>query len=130
MVYCGGGRAWRLAQVQENDKPVLIYSTFPSQETAEAAGRALVERRLAACVNILPGMTSIYRWEGAIAREAEVVMMIKTRQSLSAEVMAVVKQLHPYSNPALVVLPVLDGAPDYIRWLLDETVRASADGVE
>lgn len=116
--------------MQENDKPVLIYSTFPSQETAEAAGRALVERRLAACVNILPGMTSIYRWEGAIAREAEVVMMIKTRQSLSAEVMAVVKQLHPYSNPALVVLPVLDGAPDYIRWLLDETVRASADGVE
>ncbi len=50
--------------MQENDKPVLIYSTFPSPEAAEAVGRELVERRLAACVNILPGMTSIYRWEG------------------------------------------------------------------
>jgi periplasmic divalent cation tolerance protein len=128
MVYCGIGRAWRLAQVNENDKPVLIYSTFPSSETAEAAGRALVERRLVACVNILPGMTSIYRWEGAIACDAEVVMIIKTRQSLAAEAMAAVKPLHPYANPALLVLPVLDGAADYVRWLLDETRPAAADG--
>ena len=56
--------------MHENDKPVLVYSTFPSLDAAEAAGRELVERRLAACVNILPGMTSIYRWEGAIARDS------------------------------------------------------------
>ena len=68
--------------MQENDKPVLIYSTFPSPEAAEAVGRELVEGRLAACVNILPGMTSIYRWEGAIARDSEAVMIIKTRRDL------------------------------------------------
>jgi hypothetical protein len=56
--------------VQENDKPVLIYSTFPTPEAAAAVGNALVEGRLAACVNIIPGMTSIYRWEGKIAKEA------------------------------------------------------------
>jgi periplasmic divalent cation tolerance protein len=111
--------------VQENDKPVLIYSTFPSPETAEAAGRALVERRLAACVNILPGMTSIYRWEGAVTRDSEAVMIIKTRQSLANEVIAAVKPLHPYSNPALVVVPLAGGADAYIDWLLAETTGAA-----
>jgi len=107
--------------VQENDKPVLIYSTFPSPEAAETAGRALVERRLAACVNILPGMVSIYRWEGAIARDSEAVMIIKTRASLAERVVAEVKALHTYANPALVVLPVVGGAEAYLAWLLGET---------
>ena len=113
--------------MQENDKPVLIYSTFPSPETAEAAGRALVEKRLAACVNILPGMTSIYRWEGAIARDSEAVMIVKTRQSLANEVIAAVKPLHPYTNPALLVVPIVGGAASYVDWVLAETA-AAADG--
>ena len=87
--------------MQENDKPVLIYSTFPSPEAAEAVGQQLVAARLAACVNILPGMTSIYRWEGAIARESEAVMIIKTRASLALRVMEMVKASHSYANPAL-----------------------------
>jgi periplasmic divalent cation tolerance protein len=107
--------------VQENNKPVLIYSTFPSPEAAEAVGRELVERRLAACVNILPGMTSIYRWEGAIARDSEAVMIIKTRGSLAEKVIESVKARHSYTNPALVVLPILHGSAEYLRWLNDET---------
>jgi periplasmic divalent cation tolerance protein len=107
--------------VQGNDKPVLIYATFPSPEAAELIGLALVERRLAACVNVLPGMTSIYRWEGKIARDQEVVMIIKTRHSLADAVIAEVKQQHSYSNPALVVLPVIGGSADYLRWLTEET---------
>ncbi len=107
--------------MQENDKPVLIYSTFPSADAAEAVGRKLVERRLAACVNILPGMTSIYRWEGAIARDNEAVMVIKTRRSLAERVIAEVKPLHPYANPALIVLLIDGGAADYTGWLLAET---------
>jgi periplasmic divalent cation tolerance protein len=114
-------QGWRLAQVQENDKPVLIYATFPSHEAAEAIGRALVERRLAACVNVLGGMTSIYRWEGKIARDQEAVMIIKTRQSLADAVIAEVKRQHSYSNPALVVLPIVGGSADYVRWLGEET---------
>jgi len=121
MVLWGWARRGRLAQVQENDKPVLIYSTFPSPEAAEAVGRELVERRLAACVNILPTMTSIYRWDGAIARDAEAVMIIKTRRSLACRVMDEVKTRHSYDNPALLVVEVADGAAEYLRWLLDET---------
>ena len=107
--------------MQENDKPVLIYSTFPSPEAAEAVGRELVDRRLAACVNILPGMTSIYRWEGAIARDSEAVMIIKTRQSLSGQAIEAVQSRHSYTNPALVVLPILGGSAEYLRWLQEET---------
>jgi periplasmic divalent cation tolerance protein len=129
MVVMGGGgaRRGRLAQVQENDKPVLIYSTFPSPEAAEAVGRELVERRLAACVNILPGMTSIYRWEGAIARDSEAVMIVKTRGSLADKVIEAVKARHSYTNPALVVLPILDGSPEYLRWLGEETAAPDND---
>ena len=112
--------------MQENDKPVLVYSTFPSLDAAEAVGRELVERRLAACVNILPGMTSIYRWDGAIARDAEVVMIIKTRASLADPAIAAVKALHTYTNPALIVVPIIGGSADYLRWLCEETSDPAA----
>ncbi len=100
--------------MDENDKPVLIYSTFPSPAEAERIGGALVDRGLAACVNILPGMTAIYVWEGKRQRETEAVMIIKTRASLADTVIAEARKLHPYTNPALVVLPVdrrLGGLP-------------------
>jgi periplasmic divalent cation tolerance protein len=114
-------KAWRLAQVQENDKHVVVYSTFPSSEAAEAVGRELVERRLAACVNILPGMTSIYRWEGSINHDQEAVMIIKTLQSQADAVIATVKEHHSYTNPALLVLPVVGGSAEYLRWLSRES---------
>jgi periplasmic divalent cation tolerance protein len=88
-------------------------------------GRQLVEQRLAACVNILPGMTSIYRWEGKIACDSEVVMIIKTRQSLAEPGIAAVRQQHPYTNPALLVLPVEGGSGDYLAWLLEETAASA-----
>ncbi len=113
--------------MQENDKSVLIYSTFPSPEAAEVVGRELVERRLAACINILHPMTSIYRWENAIVRDSEAVMIIKTRLSLSGRVIEEAKKLHPYTNPALVVLPIIDGSQDYVRWLLGETQAPSTE---
>jgi periplasmic divalent cation tolerance protein len=111
----------RLAQVQENDKPVLVYSTFPSVEAAERVGRALVEGKLAACVNILPGMVSVYCWEGRIERGAEAVMIIKTRTSLAERVAAEVRARHAYENPALLVLPVLGGSDDFLAWIMAGT---------
>ena len=111
--------------MQENDKPVLIYATFPSPEAAEAVGQQLVAARAAACVNILPGMTSIYRWEGAIARDSEAVMIIKTRAGLALRVMEMVKASHSYANPALLVLPILGGSADYLRWLEEQTAPES-----
>lgn len=107
--------------MQENDKAVLVYSTFPTPAAAEAEGAALVEAGLAACVNILPGMISIYVWEGKRHRDAEVVMLVKTRRSLADRVVAAIRGRHPYDNPALIVLPVDGGSADYIRWLLERT---------
>jgi len=112
--------------VQENDKPVIVYSTFPSVTSAETAGERLVEQKLAACVNILPGMTSIYRWEGKIARDSEAVMFIKTRASLAGSVISAVKAQHPYSNPALLVIPIEGGAEAYLAWLFGETALPQA----
>lgn len=107
--------------MQENDKAVLVYSTFPTLEAAEAEGAALVEAGLAACVNILPGMVSIYVWNGARHRDSEVVMIVKTRSSLAGRVIAEVASRHPYENPALLVLQVDGGSAPFIDWIQTQT---------
>jgi periplasmic divalent cation tolerance protein len=107
--------------VSEPNQAVMIYATYPSIVEAQTAGRALVERRLCACVNILPGMVSFYWWQGKIERGDEVVMIVKTRASLAAAVRAAVKQMHSYSTPAILVIPVNDVDPDYHAWIIAET---------
>ena len=113
----------RLAQLQENDKPVLIYSTCPSAAEAERIGTVLVDRGLAACVNILPGMTAIYIWEGKRQRDAEAAMIVKTRASLADTAIAEARKLHPYSNPAFVMLPIDGGSEDFLRWIAEQTAQ-------
>jgi len=109
--------------LDENNKCVLIYSTFPSPAEAERVGGELVDRGLAACVNVLPGMTAIYVWEGKRQREAEAVMIIKTRADLAETAIAEARKLHPYSNPALVVLPIDGGSQDFLRWIGEQTQK-------
>lgn len=109
--------------MSENNKRVLIYATFPSAEVAESIGGALVDQGLAACVNVLPGMTAIYVWEGKRQRDTEAVMIIKTRAELADRAIADVRKTHPYSNPALVVLPVIGGSADFLNWIGEQTVR-------
>jgi periplasmic divalent cation tolerance protein len=108
-----------------NDKPVLIYSTYPSAEEAERIGGALVDRGLAACVNVFPGMTSIYIWEGKRERGSEAAMLIKTRASLADRAIAEARKLHPYSNPAFLVLPITGGSEDFLRWIAEQTAKPS-----
>ena len=103
------------------ERTVFVYTTYPSVVEAEQAGRSLVERRLCACVNILPGMVSIYRWQGAIERGDETVMIIKTRAALAEAVRAAVKQMHSYTTPAILVLPIEHVDADYNAWLMAET---------
>ena len=109
--------------MDQDDKPVLIYSTYPSAADAERIGGALVDGGLAACVNILPGMTSIYVWEGKRQRDAEAAMIIKTRAGLADAAIAEARKLHPYSNPAFVVLPVDGGSQDFLRWIMEQTAK-------
>jgi periplasmic divalent cation tolerance protein len=104
-----------------NERVVFVYTTHPSVVEAERIGRELVERRLCACVNILPGMVSLYWWQGAIERSEEAVMIIKTRAALAEHIRAAVRQLHSYTTPAILVLPIESVDPDYKEWLLTET---------
>jgi periplasmic divalent cation tolerance protein len=103
------------------ERAVFVYTTYPSIVEAEQAGRALVERRLAACVNILPGMISHYWWQDAIERAEEVVMIIKTRAGLAEPVRAAVKEMHSYTTPAVLVIPIETVDPDYHAWIAAET---------
>jgi periplasmic divalent cation tolerance protein len=104
-----------------SERAVFVYTTYPSLVEAERIGKAVLERRLAACVNILPGMVSHYWWQGKIERGEEVVMIIKTRASLAERVQAAVKELHSYDTPAILVLPVEGGEAGYLGWLMAET---------
>lgn len=103
------------------ERAVLVYTTYPSIVEAEQAGRAIVERRLAACVNILPGMISHYWWQGALERGEEVVMIIKTRASLAAAVHGAVKAMHSYATPAIMVIPLESVDEAYLKWIMAET---------
>jgi periplasmic divalent cation tolerance protein len=102
---------------------VVALSTVGKAEDAQRIARALVERRLAACVNVVPGLTSVYRWKGKIEADAEHLLVIKTRQDRVAELKAVLPSLHPYEVPELVVLEVADGHAPYLAWI-DESVGA------
>ena len=103
------------------ERAVFVYTTYPSIVEAEEAGRALVEQRLAACVNILPGMISHYRWQGTLERAEETVMLIKTRASLAEAVRAQVKARHSYETPAILVLPIESLDQTYLAWVTAET---------
>ncbi len=107
------------------ERAVFVYTTWPSAVEAEQAGRTLVERRLAACVNILPGMVSLYWWEGQVDRGQEAVMIVKTRASLAPAVEQAVKELHSYTVPAILVLPIESVEPNYLGWLMAETEAAA-----
>jgi len=106
------------------ERAVFVYTTYPSLVEAEQAGRAIVERRLAACVNILPGMISHYWWQGAVERDEEVVMIVKTRATLAEAVRAAVKEMHSYTTPAILVLPIESGDENYLAWIMAETQGA------
>jgi periplasmic divalent cation tolerance protein len=109
------------------ERAVLVYTTFPSIVEAERAGRTLAERRLCACVNILPGMISHYWWQGALERGEEVVMIIKTRDSLAERVGTAVKEMHSYTTPAILVIPIESVDKGYLAWLMAETEVSSEE---
>ena len=111
---------------KNKERVVFVYTTYPSIVEAERIGRELVQRRLCACVNILPGMVSLYWWEGAIERGEEVVMIVKTRASLAEGVRAAVKEMHSYTTPAILVLPIVGGEPGYLDWLMQETAASNS----
>lgn len=100
---------------------VLVYVTTANSEDAKKIGRAIVERKLAACANILPQMDSIYSWKGKVCEDQEAVLILKTRRSLFKELMEKVRALHAYDCPCVLSLPIEDGNAPYLQWLGDQT---------
>ena len=95
----------------------IVLTTCGNQDDAERIARALLDRRLAACVNILPGIRSLYRWKGKIEEDGELLLLIKTAAGAVDALKAAVADLHPYDVPELVVLPLEDGAASYLDWI-------------
>jgi len=93
----------------------------PPGKTAEALARGLVEKKLAACVNIVPGLVSHYRWEGKLCRDREVLLVIKTRAALWPKLKRFVKENHPARVPEIISLPITEGSRDYLAWLAQST---------
>ena len=99
----------------------IVYITAKNKKEAKKIGEGLVKARLAACVNIIGGMESIYRWEGKIERAKECVLIVKTRKTLVPPVIKKVKSLHSYSCPCIISLPISEGNKGYLKWIEGET---------
>ena len=103
------------------DDVVALLVTARDAECGRRIARALVEERLAACVNVLPGVHSFYRWKGSVEEADEVMLVAKTRAERAAALAARVRALHPYELPEVVALPVTDGSRAYLRWVVAES---------
>ena len=107
------------------DEVLTVFTTWPNLETARTAARTLVEEKLAACGNIVPGVESIYRWEGKVEAGAEVLVIFKTTAGGYPMLEARVKALHPYEVPEVLAVRVADGLPAYLRWVEENCARST-----
>ena len=107
-----------------SDQFVLVLTTLPAEGDPEALARKLVDERLAACVNILPPMRSIYTWQGATEHATEQQLLIKTATHRVRDLETRLKELHPYDVPEFLVISVLDGSSDYLSWVAESTGSA------
>jgi periplasmic divalent cation tolerance protein len=105
--------------VKETDK-IVIFVTTGSEEEAHKVAELLLERRKAACVNIMPGVDSSFWWQGKLNSARESLLIIKTRASLLSEVIELVKSVHSYDVPEIIALPIIGGNEDYLKWIDDE----------
>ncbi len=100
----------------------VVLATAPSKKVAVDIAQALIDRRLAACVNVSP-TTSVYRWEGKVHTDEEHLMVIKTRRTYVDDIKELFAEVHPYDLPELIALEVEDGSAEYLNWVRDETER-------
>ena len=100
---------------------IIVFITASKEDEAVAIAKALVEDRLAGCVNIIRNLRSIYRWQGNIEDDNEVLMIAKTKKNLFKALEKKVKELHSYSVPEIIAMPITEGSNDYLQWLNDAT---------
>ena len=105
------------------DSVLVVLCTTPTPEVGAELGRGLVEQKLAACVNVIPGLRSIYSWQGETKDDAECQLLIKTRRSRFEAVARWIRDHHPYSEPEILGLPVVTGSPSYLAWVAEQTAE-------
>lgn len=105
---------------------LLVITNLPDIDSAHALANLLVERRLAACVNILAPCTSVYRWQGQLEESEEVPLLIKTTAPAYPALEAAIRNAHPYELPEIIAVPVTQGLPDYLAWVAHETDTPSS----
>ena len=103
--------------IPQTSQALLALSTCPNLEVARSLADALVERRLAACVNIVPGVESVYRWQGKIAHDRELLLVIKTQSKTLDALRQCLRELHPYEVPELITFTISDGLEEYLNWI-------------
>ena len=100
---------------------VVVYCTVPSKKIAKDITKVLMKHKLAACVSMIDNVKSVFSWEGEICEEKEIILMIKTRRANYGKVKLVIEDIHSYSVPEIIALPIVDCSEDYLRWLVNET---------
>lgn len=108
---------------------VVVYTTCGNITEAELIARNLIDNRVAACVNVIPGLLSYYRWQGKVENDTELLLMIKTSRELVDHVRGALDALHSYDLPEMIVIPIIDGSPNYLEWL-DQEVQPEANAAE
>jgi periplasmic divalent cation tolerance protein len=103
------------------DRPLLVYTTFPDSDTAAAVGESLIKAGLAACINVLPGMRSVYAWKGSVERAEEVSAILKSRVGLKERLREALRAEHPYETPAIFFIEPTAADPDTLAWIMGET---------
>lgn len=104
-----------------NEQHCIVLCTAPDPTTAETLARSVVEARLAACVNLLPGVRSVYRWQGAVQADSETLLIIKTRRDRFTALADALRAQHPYELPEIIAVPLSDGLPAYLAWVDQNT---------
>ena len=102
-------------------EPILVMTNFPEKKGAVALAEALIDQHLAACVNVLSPCTSIYRWQGTVESADEIPVLIKTLRQHYDRVEQLIKMMHPYELPEVIMVPILNGLPAYLQWIANET---------
>ena len=116
-----GGALKEREGIVSGAQAILVLITCATLDEAKRIGRELVERRLAACVNVIPQVRSLFSWEGSLSEEEEVLLMVKTRRPRFKALALSVKSLHSYRVPEIIALPILEGSSSYLRWVDDVT---------
>ena len=98
-----------------------VYVTVPSQDVADTLAASIINQKLAACVNIIPGLQSVYFWEGKVAKDQELLLMIKTQSSLVPRLAEHVRKHHPYDEPEAIAVPITGGSSSYIQWIISSS---------